>query len=87
MYLQIDKTLEHEQSLGDRESIDKEKAIVSQKQISQSSSSSQTMGYLPHEEQAHRHSTDRLTKGMHAETSKIPYGHTTMTMVRFMTHS
>ena len=80
--MQMDKILEHEQPLGDTDIIDKEKAIVSQKHLSQSSSSSQSMGYLPHEETAHEHSTDRGTKGMHAKTTNIPFDHTTMTMVR-----
>lgn len=79
--MQLDKVLEHEQPLVDRESIDKERAIVSQKHLSQSSSSSQTLGYLPHEETAHMHSTDPVTKGVHAETTNIPLGHT-MTRVR-----
>ena len=78
----MDKILEHEQPLGDTDIIDKEKAIVSQKHLSQSSSSSQSMGYLPHEETAHEHSTDQGTKGMHAKTTNIPFDHTTMTTVR-----
>ena len=79
---QIDKSLEHEETLGDTVIINKEKAKVSQKQLSQSSSSSQSMGFLPHEETAQVHSTDHITKGMHAKTTELLLSHTTMTMVR-----
>ena len=79
---QIDKSLEHEETLGDTELGNKEKAQVSQTQLSQSSSSSQSMGYLPHEETTKVHSTDHVTKGMLAETTELPLSHTTMTMVR-----